>query len=127
MKLQAQDELCAGCKLCQLTCSLSQFKENNPKKTAIKVWSEHFKNGHYHVTTCNQCGICADTCPVGAISMVGHAYRIDSDLCTGCLLCVEACPQQAMFTHPEVATPIKCVLCQECVAICPTKALSVVD
>lgn len=126
MKIQAQDELCAGCKLCQLACSLSQFKEMNPKKTAIKAWSRHFTSGHYHVAVCNQCGRCADVCPTGAIEMVDGAYRINEDICTQCWLCVDECPEQAMFTHPDVSTPIKCILCKECVAVCPTKTLSVV-
>jgi ferredoxin len=127
MKLQAQDELCAGCKLCQLACSLSQFNENNPKKTAIKTWSQHFENGHYHVATCNQCGICAQVCPSEAIEMKEGAYRIDAEKCIQCWVCVEECPQEAMFTHPEVDHPIKCILCKDCVAVCPTKTLSVVD
>ncbi|MGQ9675131.1 MAG: 4Fe-4S binding protein [Chloroflexota bacterium] len=127
MRIQAQDELCAGCKLCQLTCALSRYRENNPKKTAIKVWSQHFTNGHYHVAVCSQCGHCAEVCPVGAITMVDGAYRIDEETCTQCLLCVDECPENAMFTHPEIYIPIKCILCKECVAICPTKALSVVE
>lgn len=127
MRIQAQHDLCAGCKLCQLACSISQHHENNPKKTAIKVWSQHFVNGHYHVSVCNQCGRCADVCPVGAIEKVGSAYRIDAEICTGCGLCVEECPEGAMFTHPEVPSPIKCILCKDCVEVCPTKALSVVD
>lgn len=127
MRIQAQDELCAGCKLCQLTCALSRYRENNPKKTAIKVWSQHFTSGHYHVAICSQCGHCAEVCPVGAITMVDGAYRIDEETCTQCLLCVDECPENAMFTHQEVYSPIKCILCKECVAICPTKALSVVE
>ena len=42
------------------------------------------------------CGACARWCPeevdVQALEMVLRRPRIDSDRCTGCGLCVEACP-----------------------------------
>ncbi len=39
-----------------------------------------------------ECGACAGSCPVpGALHWRGHRPHIDSDLCTGCALCREAC------------------------------------
>lgn len=54
------------------------------------------------VDRCDGCGVCVQTCPQGAISLVEGIARIDSSLCTECRACVEACPTGAI----QVAMPI---------------------
>lgn len=44
---------------------------------------------------CSACGLCADLCPVEAISPIG-IYIIDEKLCTLCGLCQESCPSDAI-------------------------------
>ena len=44
---------------------------------------------------CITCGLCADVCPVEAVSPYG-IYKIDRSLCTGCGLCQESCPVDAI-------------------------------
>ncbi|MBU0573367.1 MAG: 4Fe-4S binding protein [Candidatus Margulisiibacteriota bacterium] len=46
--------------------------------------------------TCTGCGICVDTCPVQAIEMIDGKARIDQDKCTDCKACIDACPVQAI-------------------------------
>jgi len=45
---------------------------------------------------CTGCGICVDTCPEEAIKMEDDKAEIDPAKCTECGLCVEACPVEAI-------------------------------
>ncbi len=45
---------------------------------------------------CSGCGVCADTCCVGAIQMVDQHAVIDEALCTQCEACIDACPNGAI-------------------------------
>jgi ferredoxin len=44
---------------------------------------------------CSVCGLCADVCPVEAISQFGP-YVIDPKKCTGCGICRDDCPSGAI-------------------------------
>lgn len=44
---------------------------------------------------CTACGICADVCPVNAITVKEQAV-VNPDICTGCAACVYECPNAAI-------------------------------
>jgi len=123
LKIAAAEERCSGCRVCQLVCSLTLFRETNPGKAAIRVKGEFPEPGRYWITFCDQCGKCAEVCPVEAITADGGVYRIDRDSCTGCGLCVDTCPKGAMFTLAGEDSPFKCELCGACLEYCPRSAV----
>ena len=45
---------------------------------------------------CIQCGACAASCPVEAISEGAEQYVIDADKCIDCGACAASCPVEAI-------------------------------
>ncbi len=46
--------------------------------------------------TCTGCGICVDACPTQAIEMVDGLAKVKPEKCNGDGACVEACPVEAI-------------------------------
>lgn len=45
---------------------------------------------------CTGCGICVDACPVEAINLENDKAKIDQDTCTDCGACVGECLNDAL-------------------------------
>jgi anaerobic dimethyl sulfoxide reductase subunit B (iron-sulfur subunit) len=94
---------------------------------------------YYLPVACQQCGHpgCAAACPEDAITKAPDGTAIvDPAKCTGCGDCVDGCPYSAIVLDRGAKIARKCDLCAErlvvggrpaCVAVCPARALEVID
>jgi Fe-S-cluster-containing hydrogenase component 2 len=123
MNFEIHDELCSGCATCRLVCALANFQEINPAKAALAIIGHFPAPGTYEIKFCDQCGACAEVCPVDAIEERSGVFFINGDTCTGCGACVEECPHGVLMAAPDSDIPIKCTACGECAAVCPRDAI----
>lgn len=123
MRFEIHSELCSGCCTCRLVCALANFRQTNPSKAALAITGHFPAPGTYEIRFCDQCGACAEVCPVEAIEEIEGAFLINSEICTGCGACVDECPRGVVTIPPDSDIPIKCTACGECAAVCPRDAI----
>ena len=51
---------------------------------------------HIDEGKCTGCGLCVKACPSGAASVVNNLSRIDETLCLSCGQCLVKCPRGAI-------------------------------
>lgn len=127
MAIKVNPSKCINCNLCEFTCSLTLFDEANPTKAVIHIVPSTERIGMCDVIYCNQCGICADMCPVDAITEGPHGLELNQQKCTGCGTCVESCPNNAIYISSSNSKPIKCHGCGECTKVCPSGAIEYME
>jgi Fe-S-cluster-containing dehydrogenase component len=112
------EQACWGCKTCEVACKqemkapvgvkLIVVGEDGPKIVdAVPAFT-------YRINICKHCDEppCADDCPEEAITKRSDGIVVmDYDLCTGCQLCIEACPYDAIDFDDEKGVAQKCNLC----------------
>jgi Fe-S-cluster-containing dehydrogenase component len=147
----ADPVLCVGCGRCELACTEFNDGKASPTLSRIKVdrnmnfgprgpttWREghgNFGDGLVVQDLCKQCPHpvpCANICPEHAIvlSPRNNARIIDAEKCTGCRICLQACPWEMISYDPDSRKATKCHLCQgrpKCVEACPAGSLSYVS
>lgn len=56
--------------------------------------------------------------------MENGKVEIDGSQCTGCLICVDNCPEKAIFVIPGQDIPFMCNSCGSCLEYCYPRALA---
>ncbi len=125
-RILVDETYCTGCRYCEVVCSLIHEGEVNPRKSRIRVTGDPLR-GEDKPVVCdpNICKTmpCIDSCPVTAIKKDESLDFpiIDVELCTGCRICLQVCPINAIFFDEEKRKALKCDLCNgepECVKRC---------
>ena len=124
-------DTCAGCRMCEVACSLHHQGAVDLEKARLRVDRDPF-GGLFQPRVCHQCShpFCMVACPVNAISIrnTDGAVIVDEETCTACGSCVEACPFGMIAVDDTRGAAIKCDLCggsPQCVQCCPVSALGV--
>jgi len=116
--LHIDHDLCWGCKTCEVACKqetrtpdgvkIIHVSEDGPKATGDSL------EFAFHVNVCRHCDDppCAAACPEEAIvKRPDNIVVLDDGKCTGCRLCLEACPYDAIAFDKERGVALKCNLC----------------
>lgn len=125
---------CVGCADCVVACQT----ENNVPIGFARDWIVEKVDGfypnlslHFESQRCNHCETtpCVRVCPTGASHVIeGGIVKVKGSDCIGCGACIEACPYEARFFHPDGYVS-KCTFCDHrvedgldpaCVSVCPT-------
>lgn len=130
----ADSSICRGCATCVAACSLFHGGVSGRNLSRVDI-SRDFLAGQFVQNVCRQCEgpECMLACPVeGAmyVDTTTGARMIDEDKCIGCGRCVDACQFHAVKLDVQREVALKCDLCggdPQCVAVCPTGALSYQD
>lgn len=130
-RLVSSPDVCIGCGICELVCSLVHNGVYSRELARLKLHRNYYQgqwdgSGRFRVDFCLQCAwpACLYACRMDAIYINEEtkARVIDERRCTGCQLCLEACPYDMISYDSGRGVCTKCDLCgghPECVKQCP--------
>jgi Na+-translocating ferredoxin:NAD+ oxidoreductase RNF subunit RnfB len=147
--LGVESDAGSGPKIAVISCN-GDFNTRQKKMDYFGLQSCEAAKNYYGgdnacVYGCLGYGDCQLVCPSNAICIEGGLARIITDLCTGCTLCVAACPKK-IISMEKASNPVfvackntekggvvkkkctsGCIGCTKCVKECPSEAISVVN
>jgi len=115
-------ERCSGCRICEIECSY--VHEGKVWREVSRIRILEYIPGVVVPIVCFQCSerYCLKSCPQDAIYLDSdEIIHVNSEKCTGCGVCVSACPAHIPIMHPEKNYALICDLCggePACVRIC---------
>jgi Fe-S-cluster-containing dehydrogenase component/formate-dependent nitrite reductase membrane component NrfD len=133
---------CIGCHACSVACKA----EHDVPLGDYRTWVKYVEKGSFPdvrrfftVLRCNHCDTapCVEICPTTALYRRDDGIiDFDKDACIGCKACMQACPYDALYIHPDRGTAEKCNFCSHrievgleppCATVCPAEAILVGD
>jgi Fe-S-cluster-containing hydrogenase component 2 len=139
--IQTRWDLCIGCELCTIACSMYHYEVMNRELSRIKIYRYLLPLPKSVQNVCCQCPElereCEKACPLDPPAIYYDKklfhMKVDMERCLGqkCSTCQKACPAEVpRFYPPEHDYPLVCDLCErdgesrpQCVEVCPTNAL----
>jgi len=110
---------CINCKACVVACRAEWETPVGYSRDWVKEVESITDDGMPMLDLfpgrCQHCddAPCVEECPTGAAwKRDDGIVLVDDELCTGCELCVPACPYDARWLNPETGTISKCTFCQ---------------
>ena len=139
--IQTRWDLCTGCGICEIACSMFHFGVMNRELSRIRIYRYFTPLSKSVQAVCVQCRDeereCEKACPLDPPAIhydkdLLHV-NVDQDRCLGhkCGRCAEACGSSAIHFYPPTHDfAIVCDLCEregqrrpQCVEACPAYAL----
>ena len=138
-RIYAREELCLGCRLCEIHCLVQHSRSKKIIKAFRKekdlvvpgVVVEASGQTNFALQ-CRHCDAapCVEACITGAMHRdpASGAVLCDADRCVGCWMCVMVCPAGAVRRGAQDKVASKCDLCAGektpvCVQNCPNEAI----
>lgn len=146
---------CNGCHTCQIACKDEHVGNDwtpvaKPQPNSGQFWLELTEKVRgsvpkvkvaYRPHLCMHCeqAPCMDECPVqGAVYKRDDGLIIiDPEKCTGCRICIDACPYGVIYFNEDLNIAQKCTGCAHlldagwseprCVDVCPTECIKFMD
>ena len=96
---KVDDEKCVGCGACADICPKGLISLAEKKSVAVVNCASKDKGAvvkNYCQAGCIGCKICEKKCEADAIHVSDNLAKVDTDKCTACGKCVEACPKKVI-------------------------------
>ena len=131
-RIIVKEENCTGCRACEFACSFQQKKAFHYDFSLIHAVKNKEMEGFFIPLVCYHCEDppCAKECPTDAIERDDGSgiVSIDREKCTGCGICVDVCPTNAIEVNEHaVVNAEACTGCAACVSECPNEAIILVQ
>jgi Fe-S-cluster-containing dehydrogenase component len=139
LTMKVDTKRCIGCQACEVVCKQEYDLPVGPRWIRVEKIGPR-KNGEklemqFVPVYCEHCAdpLCVKVCPEGAISKRSDGIvLVDSSKCTGCKLCIDACPSHAPQFNPEQGVVGFCNYCVHrvdqglapaCTLACPARCM----
>ncbi len=138
-RVYAKEEVCIGCRLCEVACVVEHSGSKNPVKAFKGIKPRPVPRNYVDEdgplsfsVNCRHCDepLCVAVCIAGAMTKDGASgvVKHNAEKCVGCWSCIMACPYGVVRVDPGKNRVVKCDLCDgrdtpACVQACPNRAL----